>query len=205
MFALSSRFFSKGIKAMRANVARCVLVILTAVVLSGCYSDGRWSAPNLAFWKSSPFQSTPSATPGAVGSPVKPSGIAAAGKSNTTTPSVSVASTGGSTTPSATPTGLATGYNTPATGYNCAQYRLPDGPIFFGHDARPAPRVDLAVGLRADELHGQHGRSARGQCIPGIADGRGGHQWALWSDRRGRRLAALQRHEFLCQPGLVFL
>ena len=89
---------------MRANVARCVLVVLTAVVLSGCYSDGRWSAPNLAFWKSSPFQSTPSATPGPVGTPAKPSGIAAASKSNTTTPSAGVASTGsGATMPSATP------------------------------------------------------------------------------------------------------
>ena len=86
---------------------------------------------NLAFWKSSPFQSTPSATPGPVGSPVKPSGIAAASKSNTTTPSASVASTGSGAT---MPSGNAVGYNTPSTGYNTPSTGYPTGQYRAGHD-----------------------------------------------------------------------
>jgi len=61
---------------MRTNITRCALAVFTVVVLSGCRSGGQWSMPNLAFWKSSPFQSAPDMTPGTVGSPVKPSGIA---------------------------------------------------------------------------------------------------------------------------------
>ena len=64
---------------MRTDVMRWVVVVFTTFAVGGCYSNGQWSMPNLAFWKSSPFQSspTPDTTPGAPGSPVKPSGIAA--------------------------------------------------------------------------------------------------------------------------------
>ena len=61
---------------MRTNVLRCMLINLVVVALSGCYSDGKWSMPG--FTKSSPFQTSPdAATPGPVGSPTKPAGIAA--------------------------------------------------------------------------------------------------------------------------------
>ena len=48
---------------MRTNVARCVLMTLTAAVLSGCYSDGHWTMPwNQSFQSSN--QTAPVATPG---------------------------------------------------------------------------------------------------------------------------------------------
>lgn len=107
---------------MRSPLTRCTLAILAAAVVSGCYSDGRWSAPNLAFWKSNPFQSTPGATPGAVGSPVKPSGIAAATKGTTpSTPPTGYAAAG-AVAPSAVSLGTPVGYNAPNTGYPTNQY-----------------------------------------------------------------------------------
>jgi len=54
-------------------------LVLTLVVASGCYSDGKWSMPNLAFWKKD-ATSTPQVpggvSPPAIGSPVKPSSTA---------------------------------------------------------------------------------------------------------------------------------
>ena len=42
--------------------ARYCLVAVTALTLSGCYSGGRWTMPNLAFWKTNPFSSTAKST-----------------------------------------------------------------------------------------------------------------------------------------------
>ena len=65
---------------MRTITTRWVLAVSTMMALSGCYTPGQgWSSPNLAFWRSSPFQPAQGATPSAVGSPEKPSGIAASG------------------------------------------------------------------------------------------------------------------------------
>ncbi len=111
---------------MRTNVMRCVLAVSTAIVLSGCYSGGHWTMP----WKTSPFSSTPSATPGIVGSPVKPSGIAANSKTNTlsnaplsnyasvaTPPTVTPGSVVGSSYPTAAPSAS---YPTMGNGYPSA-------------------------------------------------------------------------------------
>jgi len=54
-----------------------ILLMGIAVFLIGCSSDKQWKAPNLAFWKSNPFRSSPGPAPEAIGSPVKPSTIAA--------------------------------------------------------------------------------------------------------------------------------
>jgi hypothetical protein len=59
---------------MRTNAAGCVLAFLVAVVLCGC-SGG----PNLMFWKRSPFQTSHVGSPPSVGSPQKPSALAAKG------------------------------------------------------------------------------------------------------------------------------
>ncbi len=40
---------------MRTSFARYCLVTAVSIALSGCYSGGRWTVPNLAFWKSNPF------------------------------------------------------------------------------------------------------------------------------------------------------
>jgi hypothetical protein len=112
-------FFSKDTEAMRTNVARCVLMTLTAVVLSGCYSDGHWSMP----WKTnSPFassnQAAPVATPPAVGSPTKPSGMATGATNSTTPPSSGYGTSGsGTTMPPVTSTGTPSSYGSPGTGY----------------------------------------------------------------------------------------
>lgn len=42
--------------------ARYCLVVVMALTLSGCYSGGRWTMPNLAFWKTNPFNSTAKST-----------------------------------------------------------------------------------------------------------------------------------------------
>ena len=147
---------------MRANVARCVLVILTAVVLSGCYSDGRWSAPNLAFWKSSPFQSTPSATPGPVGSPVKPSGIAAASKSNHDDPAGEYRFDRRCHDTIRNPIGNRHRLQYASTGY--AQYRLPDGPNI------PRPRrTPSAVVSTGPSGYGPTNYTASTAGVPGVS------------------------------------
>ena len=94
-------------------------------------------------WKSSPFQSSQGATPGSVGSPVKPSGIAAATKTSPTAPNYG--STG--ITPPVASTGTAIGASAPGTGYPTAQY----------------PSTSNGVASTASPqcagLHGKHGRS----------------------------------------------
>ncbi len=47
---------------MRIPFLRYGLAVMTTVALSGCYSGGRWTTPNLAFWKSNPFSSTSKST-----------------------------------------------------------------------------------------------------------------------------------------------
>ncbi len=64
---------------MRANAARCVIAVLAASLLSGCTSS-QWGMPNLAFWKRSPFHSSPVASPGKLGSPERPAAVAARGR-----------------------------------------------------------------------------------------------------------------------------
>ncbi len=104
---------------MRTNIARCVFMTLTAVVLSGCYSDGHWRMP----WTStSPFQSNsqtaPVATPGTVGTPTKPAGVAAGTTNTATPPSSGYGTTGsGTTVPPVTSTGAPSSYSSPGSGY----------------------------------------------------------------------------------------
>ena len=117
--------FPKGVEAMRSNVIRFVLVVSTAIILSGCYSGGgRWTTPNFAFWKRSPFQSTPSVAPSMVGAPMRPSRIAASNGGNTTTaPPANYASTGADTmAPPVTSKGTAVSYSTPEAVYPASEY-----------------------------------------------------------------------------------
>ena len=95
---------------MRTNITRWVLAVSMMVALSGCYSNGQWSAPNLAFWRSSPFQSSQGATPTAPGSPVKPSGIASGNRSTLPTGGYA-ANTPGTVAPSWTPPNATANYN----------------------------------------------------------------------------------------------
>jgi len=61
---------------MRNSLTRSCLVAVLAVSFSGCYSGGRWTMPNLAFWNSSPFDSVASSGKSPDGMP-KPSELAA--------------------------------------------------------------------------------------------------------------------------------
>ena len=103
---------------MRTNIARGVIVVFTAVMLSGCYSNGGWHMPG----QSSPFQSGQSTSPGSVGAPVKPSGIAAAGSTAPTSGYPSPAS--GMTGPVVSQ-GVPASYNAAGTGYSTAPYSYP--------------------------------------------------------------------------------
>ena len=47
---------------MSISSVRYGLVAMTALALSGCYSGGRWTMPDLAFWKTNPFSSTAKST-----------------------------------------------------------------------------------------------------------------------------------------------
>ncbi|MGD0517574.1 MAG: hypothetical protein ABSA26_08570, partial [Thermoguttaceae bacterium] len=92
---------------MRISSSQCALVLLLTISISGCYSGGKWSMPNLAFWKSSPFSSSNPSTstagtyPPAAGSPVKPSALAANNSSGalTTAPPYQSTLTPGTVTP----------------------------------------------------------------------------------------------------------
>ena len=179
-------------KPCEPTYPRWVVAVFTTVVLSGCYSGGQWSTPNLAFWKSNPFQSTPGATPGGVGSAVKPSGLAAS--PSATAPSVSYGSpkSGDAATASNTPS-TSPGYNTPPTGYPGTYRRLQlprrrlldaQNPRHFGHvagrcrgrgrhqaTARPpttrAPPAYRAQGLRhLAACYGGSGGSYGGASTP---------------------------------------
>ena len=176
---------------MRTDVMRWVLVVFTTFAVGGCYSNGQWSAPNLAFWKSSPFQSstTADATPGAPGSPVKPSGIAA----NSTSADLGIRRVGGATTtPPTTSLGsasLPTGY---PTSYPTSQYpstststtpNSASSPAGMGYGSTPytantaaarRPRLRLAAGLQQ-------------------------HRWTVRQSVHDARLRQRQ-HESLCEP-----
>ncbi len=47
---------------MRFPSVRYCFAILLAISVSGCYSGGRWTTPDLAFWKSNPFSTTAKST-----------------------------------------------------------------------------------------------------------------------------------------------
>lgn len=47
---------------MSMSSIRYGLVAMTALALSGCYSGGRWTMPDLAFWKTNPFSSAAKST-----------------------------------------------------------------------------------------------------------------------------------------------
>ncbi len=104
---------------MRTNVSRCLIAVFAATLLSGC-SSSQLGMPNLAFWKRSPFQSTPLATPGQVGSPVRPSAVAA--NSGAKAPVGSYAANTASTSaPAWTPPNTPTVNVTPGTPYPSPQ------------------------------------------------------------------------------------
>ena len=164
---------------MRTNVVRCVLITLTAVVLSGCYSDGHWTVP----WKTSPFQSstqtTPVATPGTVGSPAKPSGIATSSSTNNTTaPSSGYASRGAGT---AVPPVTSTGHG--------KQLRHPEHRLSaLCHDAIRHRCLDHTAALRPPTQ-----RALREHPVYGTSPSSYyGHQRALRFDRHG--VCAVVRH-----------
>ncbi|MDZ7616402.1 MAG: hypothetical protein U1E05_05315 [Patescibacteria group bacterium] len=48
---------------MSISSMRCGLLALTALLASGCYSGGRWTMPDLAFWKANPFSSSTKSAP----------------------------------------------------------------------------------------------------------------------------------------------
>ena len=174
---------------MRTNIARNLLVILTAVVLSGCYSDGRWTAPNLAFWKSSPFQSAPLATPGSVGSPVRPSGIAAEQHNGSAGELRFDRRHHAARDHARHGRRLQCAYNAPGVS-------LSGGSIALRAYHEWRCPCDDTVELRAG-LHGQHGGSARRKRVRNRIGPHLGHDWALWFCRRCR--IAVWRHERLFQ------
>src|SRR3972149_6410254 len=84
----SFRPFAKDPVTMRVSILQCALVLLLTISFSGCYSGGKWTMPNLAFWKSSPFSSATASTyPPAPAIPTKPSALAA----NTSSPALTTA------------------------------------------------------------------------------------------------------------------
>ena len=105
---------------MRTHVARGVLVVFSAVALSGCYSNGGWNMP----WKSSAVPVQPESSPDGVGTPAKPSGIA---RRQPTAPSSGYPSSASGTTAPVVPTGVPANYNAPGTGYPApaSQYSYP--------------------------------------------------------------------------------
>ena len=105
---------------MQTNIARGVIVVFTAVVLSGCYSNGGWHMPGT----SSPFQSSQGATPDNVGTPVKPAAVAAAGS---TAPATGYPTAGSYATAPTVSQGVASGYgpSTAGNGYATAPYSYP--------------------------------------------------------------------------------
>lgn len=104
---------------MRTNVSRCLIAVFAATLLSGC-SSSQWGMPNLAFWKRSPFQSTPLATPGQVGSPVRPSAVAANSGAKAPVGSYAAA-TAATTAPAWTPPNTPAVTVTPGTVYPSPQ------------------------------------------------------------------------------------
>ena len=167
---------------MRTNTTRWVLAVSTMVALSGCYSNGQWSSPNLAFWKPSPFQSTPGATPSAVGPAVKPSGIAANSRGTPTSGRYPPANSG-AVSPTGTLPGSPNNYNAPATGVH-AKYRLQHAkrrairPLSIRR-LRPGPPPTPALPATADLLPtrpttaGVPGANAYGTPPPSTTGARG--------------------------------
>ena len=78
---------------MRISRSQCALLLILTTAVSGCYSGGKWSMPNLAFWKTNPFSSSDPATAstypppanGSANGPAKPSALAANNSGATTT------------------------------------------------------------------------------------------------------------------------
>ena len=146
-------YSSKGTEAMRTNVARCMSIVLTTVVLSGCYSGGQWAMP----WKSSPFQSsTPIASPGTV----------SAGEA--------VGNRGGWQGQQPEHADDEPCFDRPRRDHSandvhgnadrlrCVWHCLPSGAVSLCHDKRR--HVQFTVRLRAG-LRGKHGRCARRERI----------------------------------------
>jgi hypothetical protein len=121
--------FPRDIAAMRTTIARCVLFGLTAVLMSGCYSNGRWSMPSMSSWRSSPFQQAPGAAPGAVGAAEKPSGIAANNGATSPSPNYSSTTIAKAATPDWNQANASNGSslagNAPRNSYPAAQYPYP--------------------------------------------------------------------------------
>lgn len=132
---------------MRTNVSRCLIAVFAATLLSGC-SGGR---PNLAFWKRSPFQSTPLVTPGKVGDPVRPSAVAANGGVKSPVGSYALA-TASTTAPTWTPPTTTPVVNvTPGTAYPSPQnpYPTTKPPARPGYNPEYIASTAAAPGARA--------------------------------------------------------
>ena len=139
---------------MRTNTTCWALAVSTLVALSGC-SNG--SGSSWAFWRTSPFSSTQGATPSGVGSPEKPSGIAAG--SNATPPSGTYSATNPPASPPFGQPGAQGNYNASNTGYNRAEH-LPEHTIsVHRRRRRPGNAVRLRR-LQRNSLHGKHRRRA---------------------------------------------
>ena len=95
--------FAKDTNFMRISRSQCALVLILTIGISGCYSGGKWSMPNLAFWKSNPFSSSSTATAGtyppAATGPAKPSALASNNSSGATTTALSYQGAATTTTP----------------------------------------------------------------------------------------------------------
>ncbi len=117
--------FAKDTNFMRISRSQCALVLILTIGISGCYSGGKWSMPNLAFWKSNPFSSSNTATAGtyppAANGPAKPSALATNNSSGATTTAPSYQGTattsmpGGAAVPQYSYTPTATSPAAPAT------------------------------------------------------------------------------------------
>ncbi len=94
---------------MRISISQCALALLLSLSISGCYSGGKWSMPNMAFWRTSPFNSPGPSTAGTYPPPAagtsKPSNLAANNSNSnlTTAPAyqttVGVGTTAGASVP----------------------------------------------------------------------------------------------------------
>ena len=95
---------AKDREVMSAKHLGLLCLISVGVFLSGCYSNGRWTMPNFAFWKSSDAAKSESASPEAVAgdsaNPTRPSQLAGSGQlpppgAGLTSPSSAVPNTAG--------------------------------------------------------------------------------------------------------------
>lgn len=152
---------------MRISHLRYSLVVLLAISISGCYSGGKWSMPNLAFWKSSPFSSsTASAIPPTTTTPTKPSNLTTNISANNSTgmtmapsyqnPTAKAAAAGAAVTPqysytpsSYTPSPAVSPSATPASSYTASTMNAVGSSPYLPPQQGPYGSAGTALKVRA--------------------------------------------------------